>query len=63
MWNIELSEIIKLITVTLIAFWVYRLSKAYEKDLDKSFEVMEFCGQSYVKLDLEEKHFSTRLLA
>ncbi len=63
MGEIELSDIIKLITATAVAFWVYRLSERHEDALEKHFEVMEFCGQTYLKLDREEKHFSTRLIA
>ena len=63
MAEIELGSVLKLILVTAVAFWAYRLSETHENALEKEFEAMEFCGQKYFRLDWEEKPFCTRILA
>ena len=63
MAEIELSSVLKLILVTAVAFWVYRLSKTHEFTLKKGFEEMVFCGQKYLQLNREEMPFCTRITA
>jgi len=63
MADIELGSVLKLILVTAVAFWAYRLSETHEKALEKEFEAMTFCGQKYFRLDWEEKPFCTRIIA
>jgi hypothetical protein len=57
------ESLFKLTFATALAIWVYRLSHDSKRATEKNFEAMEFCWQSYVTLDLEEKHLSIRLLA
>lgn len=57
------ESLFKLTLATTLAIWVYRLSQDTKRAKEKSFEVIEFCGQSYITLALEKKYFSTRLLA
>lgn len=44
-------------------YLVYRLSHDTKRATEKSFEVMEVCGQNYLCVHKEEKHLSTRLLS
>ncbi len=57
------EALFKLVLATALAIWVYRLSQDTKRATEKSFEVMDVCGQKYFCVHKEEKQFSTRLLS
>lgn len=57
------EALFKLTLATALAIWVYRLSHDSKSATEKSFEVMEVCGQNYLCVHKEEKQLSTRLLS
>lgn len=57
------ESLFKLTLATALAIWVYRLSHDTKSATEKSFEVMDVCGQNYLCIHKEEKQLSRRLLS
>lgn len=51
-----------LLVSSLLAFWIYSLSKKRKQAYEKVFETVEFCGQKYTCVHWEEDYFMLRLM-
>ena len=47
---------------TALALWAYRLGENLKQTMQKPFEAIEFAGNTYIGVDLEEQHLGARLI-